>query len=429
MLYGIVGLPGEAAQGLQAFLASAGNRLTCQPRTDASSVCLLTDGTDLAEAALINGAARATEDAPVRYHEQEAAAQAARRGLWSSLPPPPAALSHPIVRDTATLVADRQTYALDGVKGLGQPFSGQLQGYIAANGDAVNCQPQPASGKYLCLLNDGTDLAKVALVNGAAMVGPDAPDAYRLQQREALASQRGYWLHPAPEVVVAATVTTVAQPVCCALVPGDDGSDGVAYVGGAPTAVIEGQTVFLVFAVGAGWGYWDHWHHWRGAPDRYWRHMERYHPDGHGLRGYEHPPMAGPGGAHPGTGGTRPGGVPQTAMTGHPGAPGMAAGAHPAMAPGMAAGGHPATAPGMVSGAHPGVAPGMAPGGHPGMASGMHPNMPPQAQPAMAAHPSAGGGGFIRPTPVAAPVRQAPPPPPQHQQQQNTGGGGGTRHH
>jgi endonuclease YncB( thermonuclease family) len=406
-LFGIVGLPGEAAQGMQAFLASAGNRVLCQARTGADYVCLLPNGTDLAEVALINGAARAKDDAPAAYHDQEAAAQAARRGIWVNLPPPPITLTHPTVRDTATLVADGHTYILDGVQGLGAPYAAQFQGYIAANGDALSCQPQAVADHYVCLLGDGTDIAKVALVNGAARVGSGAPDAYRLQQGEALAAQRGYWLHPPPDAVVAASLVVEQASACCALPPGDDGHDGVVYVAGAPTAVIEGETVFLVYAGVAGWGYYDHWHHWCDAPDRYRTHMERFHHAGEGLRGYDHGVLH-PGSVHPvgvaaipGHGAMapdRPSG-PTGGGFAHPDGAAPSPGFHPgpAAAPGFHLG--PAAAPGF----HPG--PAAAPGFHPGPAAapGFHPG--PAAAPAV--HPAAGG------------APRAPAPPPAH----NSGGG------
>ncbi len=372
-LFGVVGLPGEAAQGLQGFLASSGNRVTCQAQTAADFVCLLPDGTDVAEAALINGAARARDDAPVAYREQEAAAQAARRGLWSNLPPPPVVLKHPLVQDTATLVAERQTYVLDGLQGLGAPYVGQLQGYIAANGDTLTCNPQPLAGTYICVLNDGTDIAKVALVNGAALVSGDAPDTYRLQQREALLNQRGYWLHPAPEVVVAATAVIAQPSACCVFVTGDEGVDGIAYVGGVPTALIEGETEFLVFAGDdVGWGYYDHGHRWHGAPDRYRGHLEHFHPGGHGLRGYDHGMEHGAEGMH------HPGDMHPTTLAGGPGhAGGMGPGGHTGgMAGGIGPGGHTGgMAGGMGPGGHTGgMAGGIGPGGHTGgMAGGMGP--------------------------------------------------------
>lgn len=420
-LFGVVGLDGAAAEDLQTYLASTDDHVTCMAHAGNEFVCLLSDGTDLAEVGLLNGAARTKDDAPDSYREQEAAAQAARRGIWSDLPPPPAVLTHPVVTDTATLVVDGQTYPLDGLQGLGAPYAGQLQGYIASHGDTLSCQPQPGSGKFVCLLNDNTDIATVALVNGAALVASDAPDTYRLQQRDALLNQRGYWLHPAPDVVVAAT-TIVEAPTCCVFVAGDQGSDGVTYVGGVPAAVIDNETVFLVFAGAAGWGYYDHVHHWHGAPDRYRAHMERFHPEGHGLRGYGEGHYGGgyassygrgPGGAP--AGGARVaglasapghagvpvyGGVPaRPAMAASPGYGGAAA--HGATGfQGHAAGPAYAAAPGRPAAAAPGAA-GMAGyQGHPGMQG--RPGMAPAPAFAAGRQPAAMGGGFVRPNAAAA---------------------------
>ena len=360
--HGIIGLPGEAARGLEGFLASSGNHLTCHAADGTDFVCLLPDGTDVAEVALLNGAARARDDAPASYREQEAAAQAARRGLWSDLPPPPGLVKHPAVKNTATLVAEGQTYVLDGLQGLGPPYAAQLQGYIATHGDALTCQPQAVPGNYICLLNDGTDIAKVALVNGAAVVSAEAPDAYRVQQREALDNRRGTWLHPPADLAVAAT-SPVPQAGCCAAVAGDNGADGIAYVGGVPTAVIAGETVFLVFAGAAGWGYYDHGHQWHGAPDGYRAHLEHFHPEGRGLRGNDHVAVghAGgmvAGGVHP----AAPGGMPVhggPAPGGHPGGFVRPAVVSPAFHPGAAAPGfHPGPPPaGVASGVAPHAAP------------------------------------------------------------------------
>src|SRR4051795_6405774 len=185
--------------------------------------------------ALVNGAARTQAEAPDAYREQETAAQAARRGIWASLPAPPDTVTHPMVRDTATLVADGRTYVLDGIIGLSGIYASQLQGYIAANGDSLICSPQGAPGHYVCVLPDGTDIAMVALVNGAAQVAPDAPGAYRLQQSEAINNRRGYWLSVAEPVRTAALAPPEPSPYV--LVPGDEGADGIRYVGGAPVAL------------------------------------------------------------------------------------------------------------------------------------------------------------------------------------------------
>ena len=389
-LFGIDGVKGEAAQNLQGFLASAGNHVTCQAQTGADFVCLLSDGTDVAQAALINGVARAKAEAPDAYREQEAAAQAARRGIWASLPPPPATVPHPTVQDTATLVADNQTYVLDGLHGLGAPYNAQMQSYIAANGDSLSCSPQDTPGHYVCVLGDGTDIAKVALVNGAAVVATDAPDAYRAQQLEARNAHRGIWINPPPNTLIASA--PVAQPADLVLVAGDDGSDGITYVGGVPEAVIDGAAVFLIYGGDAGWGYYDHWHHWHDAPDRYRAHMERYHPYGHGLRGYhEETALAHAGvhvdAAHPSA---HPGEVRTAGLAApHPGVPpsarpsGVVSGTGHYVAPGA----HPLTAPGVhpVVGSSGFVRP-------PPSANGFHPSSMATHTSAPAVHASLGGG-------------------------------------
>ena len=187
----IDGEGGDTAQSLQAYLDAAADRVNCRPQVDGRHVCVTPDGTDIAEVALVNGAARTRPGAPDAYREQEFAAQAARRGLWANLPPPPETLRHPIVRDTATLASATQTYPLDGVIGLEAPYADALQDYIAAHGDSVTCSPQGDAGNYVCVLPDGTDIAKAALINGAARAGPDAADSYREQQLDALNNRRG----------------------------------------------------------------------------------------------------------------------------------------------------------------------------------------------------------------------------------------------
>jgi endonuclease YncB( thermonuclease family) len=431
-LFGIEGMAGASAQGLQGFLGANGadGQVTCQAQPTAGFVCLMADGTNVAQVALVNGAAKTTPDAPDSYREQEAAAQAARRGIWANLPPPPETLRHPAAPDTATLVADGKAYALDGVVGFQAPYSNQLQGYIAANGDSATCSPQNDAGHYICLMPDGTDVAKVALVNGAARVAQDAPDAYRVQQLDALNNRRGYWA-TAPEAVLTAALLPPEPDVQYTLVAGDDGVDGITYVGGAPVAVIDGESAFLVYGDDdLGWGYYDHYHHWHGAPDRFRHHMEHYHPGGHGLRGYDgfhrdaamrgreeamrhdagraggfRPAMGGredpmhAGGVRPGMGaaGPHPGNM---AMAGsHPGNAAIT-GSHPGNA--AMAGGRPGNL--AMAGARPGGA-GGAPGGgfmrpnpaasaggyHPGAAPAMHTAA--AAPHAAAPHPSGGGGG------------------------------------
>jgi endonuclease YncB( thermonuclease family) len=285
-LSGIEGEGGDAAQSLQDFLAGAGDRVDCRPQGDAGSVCVMPDGTDIAEVALANGAARVRPDAPDAYREQEIAAQDARRGLWANLPPPPETVRHPIVRDTATLASARKTYPLDGVIGLETPYADWLQAYIAAHGDSVTCSPQGDAGKYVCFLPDGTDIAKVALTSGAARAEPDAPDAYRAQQLDAVNNRRGVWLAATEDVT--ADALTPPPETEYVLAAGDDGTDGISYVGRTPMAVIGGAPVVLAFGAGLGWGYYDHQRRWHAAPGAYRAHLEHFHPDGRGLPGFGH---------------------------------------------------------------------------------------------------------------------------------------------
>jgi hypothetical protein len=335
-------------------------------------------------------------------------------------------VKHPTVQDTATLASAGKTYVLDGVVGFPAPYSAGLQSYISSNGDSVTCSPQGGADNYICLLPDGTDVAKVALVNGAARVASDAPDAYRVQQLEAINNRRGYWVSAPDAVMTAALLPPPEQPQY-AFVAGDDGVDGISYVGGAPVAMIAGESVFMVYGDDAlGWGYYDHYHHWHGAPDRYRNHLEHFHPGGHGLRGYDHfgrdAGLRGredvmrhdaltrgredafrPGEVHPGMAGPsyHPG------MAGPGVRPGMAAAERPGMAvgPGVRPGfagpgavGRPGTM--QVAGARPGVA-GPAAGGfmHPGAAAsagGFHPAAAPAmhaAAPAPRPAAPSGGGG------------------------------------
>lgn len=391
-LYGIEGLSGASAQGLQSFLQASGDMVTCQAEGAEGFVCLMKDGTDVAQVALVNGAAQTRPDAPEAYREQEYAAQTARRGIWANLPPPPDTITHPIVQDTGTLIGNGKIYTLSGVVGFVVPYSTQLQAYIAANGDTVTCAPQGYPGEFICTLPDNTDLAKVALVNGAASVAPDAPDSYRLQQLDALKNRRGFWGVASPDIIAAVMVVPPPDPEYV-FVAGDDGFDGITYVGGAPWVVIEGEPdpVFLVYGDDAlGWGYYDHFHHWQPAPDRYRDHLDRFHPGGRGLRGYEDHhfghALGGPRAlAHEAA---LRGGPGRAGFAGHPGMP---VAAHPGFAagrPGMPVGGRPGEVgrPGAVG--HPGEVGRPGAVGHPGEAG----------RPGVAGRP----GEVARPGPASA---------------------------
>ena len=171
---------------------------------------------------------------------------------------------------------------LAGIHGFPGSPARDLEGYIAANGDMVTCQPEGQTGRGVCLLADGTDLAKVVLVNGAAEVTADAPNSYRVQQREAMDNHRGIWASPTPAMLAMA-----ARAESVFVVTDGDEADGVTYIGDEQTLAIDGETVFLAYGGAVGWGYYDHYHHWHRAPDRFAHHMDRFHPAGRGLHGYE----------------------------------------------------------------------------------------------------------------------------------------------
>jgi len=80
-LYGILGESGRPASELQNYIAHMGNRVTCFVRPANSFECHA-QGYDVAEAAVLNGAARAREGAPSKYRTAEQEARAAHRGIW-----------------------------------------------------------------------------------------------------------------------------------------------------------------------------------------------------------------------------------------------------------------------------------------------------------------------------------------------------------
>lgn len=81
-LFGIDGIVASAQPGLQAWISSMGNSLTCTPQPGGAYRCLSPQGVDIAEGAILNGAGRATPDAPQLYQNAEQQAQTAKRGIW-----------------------------------------------------------------------------------------------------------------------------------------------------------------------------------------------------------------------------------------------------------------------------------------------------------------------------------------------------------
>lgn len=87
LLAHIRGIGGASATGLQAFIREAGGGSVTCTATGAGHVCTMADGTDVAMAALVNGAAGVRPGAPANYVTQAENARANRRGLWARVEP------------------------------------------------------------------------------------------------------------------------------------------------------------------------------------------------------------------------------------------------------------------------------------------------------------------------------------------------------
>jgi hypothetical protein len=234
--------------------------------------------------------------------------------------PPPAAAPTPeetakleglaAIHDTSTLTVRPNTegqsdeFALVPVKLLGlDGFGGEprrgMEAFLDGQGNWVTCQ-EVAEAHHICRLKDGTDLAKIVLVNGAARTTPDAPPDYQRQQESAKAARRGIW-RDGSEPVDAIPFTT-AQPIAATpdeFVPGvpfaPDGAippvfavaapqQGLAFIDDQPFTLDEGIPAPLEYDDALGWGFWDRSFKWRAAPP-YWRErLDRFHPRGAGLR-------------------------------------------------------------------------------------------------------------------------------------------------
>jgi hypothetical protein len=83
-LFGVLGEGGELADGLQSFITASGGTVTCAPQDAHFYVCMLPGNVDVAMAALLNGAARVTVDAPDLYRGQQEQAQRKKIGIWAT---------------------------------------------------------------------------------------------------------------------------------------------------------------------------------------------------------------------------------------------------------------------------------------------------------------------------------------------------------
>ena len=84
----VVALAGVVAQtapffvrGMEAYITSQGGTVSCRPAAGGRYRCRTRTGYDIAEAAILNGAARASDDAPAKYREAERKARAGRVGI------------------------------------------------------------------------------------------------------------------------------------------------------------------------------------------------------------------------------------------------------------------------------------------------------------------------------------------------------------
>jgi endonuclease YncB( thermonuclease family) len=95
------------------------------------------------------------------------------------------------VIDTATLTVNGQTVTLEGLIGKGGDYAAGLQSVIDAQNQTVSCSFKTTG--YVCLLQDGTDIARSSLYNGAAAAAPNASADYQQQELAAKTAQRGIW--------------------------------------------------------------------------------------------------------------------------------------------------------------------------------------------------------------------------------------------
>jgi len=202
-----------------------------------------------------------------------------------------------IVLNTATLVFSNQAVFLYAIDGFGGEPALAMQQYLDSIGHGVACDPVEKKG-FICTLHDGTDVAKAALINGAARATPDAPPDYVAQETSAKQAKRGIWRDGGAKLeAVAFSNSTVTDPD--SFVPGvpyagPDGIpprfaaaqpvDGLALLDGQPFTLDEGVPTPVLYEPGVGWGFWDRYFVWRRAPVAWIPLLNRSHPRGTNLR-------------------------------------------------------------------------------------------------------------------------------------------------
>lgn len=83
-LYGVLSTNREQAETLQDFIRLQGGSVRCDPEGQAAYTCRTKQGVDVAEAALLNGAAKASASAPAGYHQRQTQAKERRAGIWAN---------------------------------------------------------------------------------------------------------------------------------------------------------------------------------------------------------------------------------------------------------------------------------------------------------------------------------------------------------
>lgn len=113
----------------------------------------------------------------------------------STTPPEPdvARISGEIeqVITTSTFVVAGQQFELFGVIGEPSPYVEALTGWLTANGNRLDCQPE--GGKFRCFTPGKVDVGGVVIFNGVGKAAPDAPLEYRNAEAQARSAGKGVW--------------------------------------------------------------------------------------------------------------------------------------------------------------------------------------------------------------------------------------------
>jgi hypothetical protein len=81
-LDGVQGEGGPMVEGMRGWLGSTGNSISCQPKGTGYR-CVTSQGQDIGQVVIFNGAGRAAANASAEYQEAQSRARAARKGVWA----------------------------------------------------------------------------------------------------------------------------------------------------------------------------------------------------------------------------------------------------------------------------------------------------------------------------------------------------------